>query len=256
MRRLAALLIGVGLLLVGVMGPARAAVIVRPGTRYSAVSAGSFGLAPVTIVAAGYTPGSHVYVEQCDGTSPSDPQWSPTVDCDLGTSPAAASADGQGRVVFDARDRNHAFRPFEGTSPEGLFNCLGPHQASPHNGLLDSRGCTVRVSTTNAAATGDQVFFALALPDPQTAAPQGPPPTTGAPVATAGSVTATQPASGSTANAPTATHGAPSSAHSGPSSLAFTGGFTAMMIVVGLESIAVGLVLMGRRRSRVRELQR
>jgi hypothetical protein len=254
-QRLAVLGAAMALVIACAVTPACAAEIVQPGASYMAFAAGPATLAPFTIVAQGFSPGSRVYVEQCDGTSPSASQWSPTIDCDLGTSPAGASADSRGRVAFDARDRNHAFRPFRGTSPEGLFNCLGPHQASPHNGLLDSRRCSVRVSTTNAAATGDQVFFALVVPDPPGASVQQTTGTTAvaSPAAEPAAVTA-NPAS-ATAPANTTSTSVPAS-HSGPSSLAFTGGFTMLLLVVGLEAVAVGLILMGRRRTRAASLRR
>ena len=47
---------------------------------------------PFTIVAAGFPAGSLVYVEQCDAQPPSAPNWSPTRNCDIGTSPPAASS--------------------------------------------------------------------------------------------------------------------------------------------------------------------
>src|SRR5262249_12850499 len=102
-----------------------------------------------------------VYAEQCDGKPPSTPQWSPSANCDGGTSNAPTYAGADGRVTIDKNDVNRRFVAFVGTSPQGLFSCPPPGS------------CTVRVSTNNASATPDQVFFAIRLPTPH-----------GAPVAT------------------------------------------------------------------------
>ena len=116
---------------------AGATEIMTPSSNPFTVRADASGRpTPFTIEATGFEPGTHVYVEQCDGTSPDGLQWSPTIDCDLGTSPAAAVAGSDGSVVFDASDPNLSFHPFRGESPEGLFNCLGVDQAPLNNGLL------------------------------------------------------------------------------------------------------------------------
>lgn len=126
-------------------------------------------LQPVAIRATGFPAGSQVFVEQCDGVDPTSIGWDATIDCDLGSSPAPAIADSSGKVFFDPTDANHAFRPFTGASPQGLFNCLGPTPASPVNGLTDYRNCKIRVSTSNQIATADQQFITnLTLPDPIT----------------------------------------------------------------------------------------
>ncbi len=125
-----------------------------------------------TVVASGYTPGSLVSVEQCDGVLPSDPRWSPTTDCDLGSSPSPAIVDSTGKATFSAANPNFAFTPFKGESPQSLFNCLSPNGPALQgtNGLPDYRNCQVRVSTNNTAITADQAFFAIQLPE----APTGP----------------------------------------------------------------------------------
>ncbi len=115
----------------------------------------------ITVKATGFAPDTQVWVEQCDGRVPSDPNWAPTRDCDVGSSPAAAIADKTGTVVFAATDRNRAVQLFVGTGPEQLFNCLTPKGASPNNGVSDYRTCQIRVSTNNAAATQDQVFVPI-----------------------------------------------------------------------------------------------
>ncbi|MGZ6969325.1 MAG: hypothetical protein ACXVKN_16475 [Acidimicrobiia bacterium] len=124
-----------------------------------------------TVSATGYTAGDQVFIEQCDGVATTATGWDPTVNCDLGTSPAAAVANASGVVTFSATDPNHAFKPFKGFSPQGLFNCLGPSDPSPNNGATDYRNCKLRVSTNNSAGTSDQVFLNLQLPNTVGAAP-------------------------------------------------------------------------------------
>src|SRR5262245_44341154 len=86
-----------------VVSGAGAAMIVEPTARPFVVPADTRGRpAPFTIVAAGFQPGRQVFVEQCDGKSPSGPNWSPTLNCDLGSSPAPVIAGSDGRAVFDA----------------------------------------------------------------------------------------------------------------------------------------------------------
>jgi hypothetical protein len=121
-----------------------------------------------TVSASGYPADANVFVEQCDGTSPTSVGWDPTVNCDLGSSPASAIADAGGNVTFDASDINRRFAPFRGPSPQGLFNCLSPTEPSPGNGLPDFTNCQMRVSTNNSAGTSDQVFLTLTLPAPST----------------------------------------------------------------------------------------
>ena len=68
----------------------------------------------VRVAGSGFGPGALVYIEQCDGTAPTAVGWSPTANCDLGSSNAPVLADANGRVVFQPDDANHAFAPFEG----------------------------------------------------------------------------------------------------------------------------------------------
>ncbi|HEV7526679.1 MAG TPA: hypothetical protein VGP92_17060 [Acidimicrobiia bacterium] len=121
----------------------------------------------VRISGSGFAPGSLVYAEQCDGTDPAGVGWSPTSNCDLGSSPSPVIADDSGKAVLLATDANHAFKPFKGESPQSLFNCLSPNQATltASNGLSDYRNCQVRLSSNNVASTSDQQFFDLTLPD-------------------------------------------------------------------------------------------
>ena len=133
-------------------------------------------LNPVSVTVTGFSPGQSVYIEQCDGVSPSAPGWSPTTDCDNGTSPAAGIADGSGDYTFSASDTNHAFTPFEGESPSGLFNCLYPGEGSltGSDGLPDYTNCQIRVSSNNGASTADQAFLTIQLPQPSAQTPEVP----------------------------------------------------------------------------------
>jgi hypothetical protein len=135
--------------------PARLPIVTQRDTRGL--------LAPVTVSATGFEPGTSVYIEQCDGKSPSAPQWSPTLDCDLGTSTSPAIADASGAVVFRAGDGNRTFRPFTGESPQSSFNCVARQAAAPPNGLPNFDTCQIRVSSNNSSATSDQVFAPLVL---------------------------------------------------------------------------------------------
>jgi len=131
-------------------------------------------LSPVDVSVTGYSPTSSVYIEQCDGVSPSAPGWSPTADCDNGTSPAAGITNGSGAYTFKASDINHAFTPFEGESPSGQFNCLYPGQANPSDGLPGYTNCQIRVSSNNGAVTADQAFLTIQLPQPSAQTPEVP----------------------------------------------------------------------------------
>jgi hypothetical protein len=122
---------------------------------------------PFTIVATGFRPGSLVYAEQCDGVSPTSANWSPTLNCDNGSAPAPAVVDSHGAVTFKANDRNHAFHPFVGASPQQVFNCVAPGASAPKNTLHTFTNCKVRVSSSNVAVTPDQTFLAMTLPSGQ-----------------------------------------------------------------------------------------
>ena len=121
--------------------------------------------------ASGYVADDQVFIEQCDGVAPTAVGWDPSQNCDLGSSPASAIASASGTVTFLSTDPNHAFKPFKGPSPQGLFNCLSPTQASPNNGLPDFTNCKLRVSTNNSLGTSDQAFLNLQLPNTVGSAP-------------------------------------------------------------------------------------
>jgi hypothetical protein len=229
-------------------------------------------LAPVAVVASGFKPGAQVYAEQCNGVAPTTPLWSPTIDCDLGTSPSPVTADAQGRAVFSLTDPNHFFRPVDGESPSRLFNCVGPGEKAPADQLKTFPNCQVRVSTNNATVTLDQVFIPMAIPPPGTHAPSAASMLPRANAATHGHAAtapraAAQPArSGSAASAPTSgaqpIHAqpiqtscspdcpAPASSH-GAGVIAFTDSGVALgygMFTVGLVIVIIAVMMASRRR--------
>jgi hypothetical protein len=144
---------------------AGAATITQPAQRPIVVALDAKGFPKaLTVVTGGFAPRTPVFVEQCDGTPPTTPNWSPTDHCDLGTSPAPANADANGVATFDASDLAHAFYPFSGESPQSIFNCVASKTHAPANGLPTFTNCSIRVSTNNGTATADQVFAPLAIP--------------------------------------------------------------------------------------------
>jgi hypothetical protein len=158
--------LGVGLtLLVDIVGAGAATRITEPSSSSLTVPADSAGKpVAITVTATGFTPNESVFIEQCNGKAATDPGWQAALDCDLGSAPAPAIADSEGSVTFLPTDRNHAFTPFAGPSPQLLFNCLAPGAPSPKNAVDDFRNCQVRVSTNNTALTADQQFFTVTLP--------------------------------------------------------------------------------------------
>ena len=116
---------------------------------------------PFTIKATGFAPQARVYVEQCDGMSPADPKWRPTVDCDVGTQTAGLLADASGAVTFPAGDRNYGFKPVRGESPENLFNCLASGDADPKNSLPSSSTCYVLVTANYTQPTPAQATLRM-----------------------------------------------------------------------------------------------
>jgi hypothetical protein len=140
-----------------------AGTITTPNTNPFNVPSSGGNPQPFNIVATGFNPGQQVFAMQCDGTSPTAPGWSPTVNCDIATSNAPAIADGSGQVTFPASDINLRFQPFKGDSPQGLFNCIAPGQTPPANGLPTYSNCQLRVASNVVSPTLDQAFLTLKL---------------------------------------------------------------------------------------------
>jgi hypothetical protein len=117
---------------------------------------------------------STVFLEECDGVSPTTPGWDPNIHCDNGTSPAGGVTDANGNFTFSHTDANHAFTPSKGTLPSGSFDCLSPHDPAPNDGLPQFRNCQIRASTNNGAVTTDQTFITIVLPDAGAVTPEVP----------------------------------------------------------------------------------
>ncbi len=82
-----------------------ASTVTIPSTNPFKVPSDSLGHpTPFTIAATGFTAGSQVFVEQCDGTPPTTAGWDPTINCDAGSAPAPAIADAGGKAIFPAGD--------------------------------------------------------------------------------------------------------------------------------------------------------
>ncbi|MGZ6994586.1 MAG: hypothetical protein ACXVIM_05200 [Acidimicrobiia bacterium] len=142
--------------------PAFAGTVTQPTSTPVVVTANGAGNPySFSVQGSGFEPGQNVYIEQCDGNPTTSIFWDPTINCDLGSSPAPAPADASGKVTFSTSDGNHAFHPFRGQSPQGLFDCLAPADPPTGSGNPSWTNCQVRLSTNNAAVTSDQVFFTI-----------------------------------------------------------------------------------------------
>lgn len=159
-----AVLLGLGLIVVPAAS-ASAATITEPSGKVEIGVAANGYAAPTTVTASGFQPFESVFLEVCNGRPPTANDWTPTIDCDLGSAPAAAVADDKGVVTFAADDPNHALYPFVGQGPQQLFSCLAPGAtAEPAVGIESYSNCQLRVSTSNNDATDDQVFVTMTLP--------------------------------------------------------------------------------------------
>jgi hypothetical protein len=151
--------------LAGHVTPAGAGTIVTPSGGTFVVPSDADGRPqPFTIDASGFAPGSSVIVEQCDGTAPTAVGWTPNEHCDSASAPASVTVGADGVARFPKGDRNFGFTPFTGSSPQKLFNCLAPGEASPHNGQPDFTNCQVRVGTSTINSTSDQAFVVIRVP--------------------------------------------------------------------------------------------
>lgn len=145
----------------GVAAAGASPKIVEPSANPVVVQPAAGGkLQPFTIRVSGFQPGEQVYIEQCDGVAITDPHWTPTVDCDIGTSPAPVFTPSSGIVVFGKDDLNHRLVPFRGSSPQGEFSCFG---ATAQKGNPNFGTCKIRISTNNTQPTKDQLFLELVL---------------------------------------------------------------------------------------------
>ncbi|CAN5713990.1 hypothetical protein BH10ACT1_BH10ACT1_05500 [soil metagenome] len=172
--RVLATLGGAAISLLLLATPAFAGTITSPASPFTVPGDATGTPQSFTVNGSGFTPGTQVYIEQCDGVSPTSAGWLPTEHCDLGTSPSARIVPASGNVTFPANDNNWGFQPFKGLSPQGMFTCGSATDTDPNDGLPFFKNCTVRISTSNANATADQAFVTLVLPDAETPPPSTP----------------------------------------------------------------------------------
>jgi hypothetical protein len=114
-----------------------------------------------TIKVSGFQPNQLISAEQCDGKPVTDPTFGVTQDCDTATVSAQVNADGKGVATFPANDPNYGFQPVRGASPQNFFNCVGPGDPKPVNGLPSYSVCQVRVASSYVQRTKDEVFFPI-----------------------------------------------------------------------------------------------
>ncbi len=159
-----------------IAAPAFAGTITTPSSNPFTIPVdGSGNPVSFTVSGGGFNAGGQVYIEECDGVSPTSPGWSPTLHCDNATSPSAVTADSNGNYTFPAGDPNFGFTPFpNGLSPSGQFNCIAPGQTPPSNGHTSYTNCQVRVSSNNGSTTSDQAFITLTYPQQGAITPEVP----------------------------------------------------------------------------------
>jgi hypothetical protein len=127
----------------------------------------------IDVVATGFNNDQNVFVEQCDGMDPAAQGWSVTNDCDFGEAPGPTSAvspdpsNPTGTAVASFTGDGNNFQAFKNGKLEAQnkFNCIGPDDPPINNGKMNWTTCKIRVSSNNTAATGDQAFLDITLPD-------------------------------------------------------------------------------------------
>jgi hypothetical protein len=169
-RRAGAVIAIIATCVLGIASSAHAATITQPtpsGIPPAYAVPGDVNGNPqsFTVVATGFAPSTLIYLEVCDGLSPSTPGWDAASDCDNGASNAPVLSDGTGMATFTA-GTNRQFVPVKGLQPTGLFACDSPDDAptSPVPALGDWTDCQLKVSSSNTAATSDQTFLTLTYP--------------------------------------------------------------------------------------------
>ena len=163
----------VGLLMLAT--PAFATAITSPSANPYTVPGDATGAPqPFTVTGSGFTPSTQVYIEQCDGVSPTVSGYDPSEHCDVGTSPSGFSVQSDGVVTFLSTSSNFKFRPVKGLSPQGLFTCGAPSDTDPNDGTPYFENCQVRVASSRTAVTSDQQYFTMVMPDAVTPPPDTP----------------------------------------------------------------------------------
>ncbi len=142
---------------------------------------------PPDVVTTNFPQATNIFLEVCDGRSPSAQGYDVTLDCDNTTAPTPIQSQGLSfQEMFTTANHNEAVLPFRGIGGGGGFNCLAPEDvkggttpnpdgsvtpigSSAKNGNpIDPAqpswtNCKVRVSSNNASNTNDQSFITFAL---------------------------------------------------------------------------------------------
>ena len=164
--RLAVALTAVLTLLCGAAVAAEAATIaVQPSSFIVPRVDDAGNPAHLTVTANGFPAGHAIFIEVCDGVSPTTLNWSPADHCDAATGNAPAFASSDGSVTFAGDDLNHRLELFKGESPQELFNCIGVNDPPTHNNLPDFSNCQIRVAETTGAPGGTDLYLPMVLPD-------------------------------------------------------------------------------------------
>ncbi len=93
-------------------------------------SQGVLNRSAVDVVAGGFTPGSFVFAQLCDGLPPTSAHWTPAADCGPATTNERVPANGV--VKYPGVDPNYAILVWHGSNQndklngEQSFNCLAP----------------------------------------------------------------------------------------------------------------------------------
>jgi hypothetical protein len=161
--------IGVAILAV----PAGATFTTPNSNPFTVPADGSGNPVPFDVTVSGFAPHALVYLEICDGVSPSSPGYDAADHCDPGSEGPAPTADNNGVATFPAASQFHV-APFKGLSPSQSFYCLAPNDPNGDNSFGPSWGntgvnpqhlsCQLRATTNpSSSASGDQ-FISLILP--------------------------------------------------------------------------------------------
>ncbi len=154
---------------------------------------------PPDVVSTNFPPNNSIFIEVCDGKSPSAQGYDVTIDCDNTTSPTQIQSQGLTyQEMFKTSNHNEEVLPFRGMGGSDVFNCLAPEDVKPGTKPSASDGsvtpigdttkngnpidtgqpswnnCKVKVSSNNASNTADQSFITFSLAN----TPAGPPPST------------------------------------------------------------------------------
>jgi len=122
-----------------------------------------------TVQVTGFPAKTLVVPLQCDGNAPTTPGYDPTIDCDQVTEQAQVETDSSGDATFPAYDPQSGFYPFDGISPQELFTCLAPGQATPPDapGMVSSV-CQLKVTTNDTSINTSDIYMQMVLPSPGT----------------------------------------------------------------------------------------